>query len=109
KIIQGQFKGHSFGFKEVDDFTGGNKPGYLAGLAARPKRQKTFYAIQAWIANVYSGRPSVFFPLENTTDEIVLRASCMLSGVSYDSAQRGELMPEEWERYNQAWSDFKAR
>lgn len=106
KILQGQFKGHSFGFKEIDDFTGGNKPGYLSGLAARPKRQKTFYAIQSWIANICAGRSCVFFPLENTTDEIILRASCMLSGVPWDQAQRGEIMPKDEELMKQAWSDF---
>ena len=106
KIIQGQYKGHSFGFKEIDDFTGGNKPGYLSGLAARPKRQKTFYACQSFIANVYRGIPSVFYALENTKEEIIMRISCMLSGVPWDSAQRGELMPNDWERIRRAWDDF---
>jgi replicative DNA helicase len=108
KILQGQFRGHSFGFKEVDDFTGGNKPGYLAGLAARPKRQKTFYAIQSFIANVVAGRSTVFFALENTQDEIILRASCMLSGIPWDRAQRGELMPDDTKKILQAWDLFSA-
>lgn len=107
KILAGQFKGHSFGFKEVDDFTGGNKPGYLAGLAARPKRQKTFYACQAFIANVFRGEPSVFYTLENSQDEIILRISCMLSGIPWDRVQRGECMPADWEAIRHAWHEFK--
>lgn len=108
KILQGQFTGHSFGFKQIDEFTGGNKPGYLAGLAARPKRQKTFFAIQSFIANVFSGTPSAFFTLENSREEIINRAGCMLSGVPWNAAMRGELMPADWDRIRLAWSQFAA-
>lgn len=107
KILQGQFKGHSFGFKEIDDFTGGNKPGYLAGLAARPKRQKTFYACQAFIANVFRGEPSIFYTLENSQQEIILRISCMLSGIPWDRVQRGECMPADWDAIKYAWQEFQ--
>lgn len=107
KILAGQFKGMSIGFKDVDDFTGGLKPGYLAGLAARPKRQKTWYAINALIQQVIQGHNPIFFTLENTEDEIWLRLACLATGYPYDQAQRGEIMPRDWEMMATAIDNLK--
>lgn len=107
KIAQGMYKGASVGFKEVDEFTGGLKPGYLAGIAARPKRQKTFYVCQAAIAQAYQGHSVYLATLENTQEEIWQRIGCMISGFPWDKMQRGDVMPADWKMINNAIDNFR--
>jgi len=107
KILDGQYKGFSTGFGEVDKFTGGMRPGYLTGLAARPKRQKTFIALQALIAQVIQGHRPVFFTLENTEEEIWNRLNCMITGVPWDRMQKGEMMPADWKQFEDKLEEFR--
>lgn len=107
KILSGQYRGKSFGFEEIDKFTGGAKPGYLAGISARPKRQKTFFWLQALLTQIYAGGNPIAFTLENTELEIWQRMSCMISGFSWDKMQRGEVMPGDWKRIEEAWDELK--
>lgn len=108
KIIAGQYRGMSTGFKDIDDFTGGLKPGYLAGISARPKRQKTFFALQSFIAQAYQGNTPIFFTLENTEEEIWYRLACMVSGFPWDKMQRGEVMPGDWKMIVARMDEFDA-
>jgi replicative DNA helicase len=107
KILAGQFRGLSIGFDQVDNFTGGLKPGYLAGIAARPKRQKTWYVINALMHQVINGHNPIFFTLENTEDEIWLRLACLATGYPWDLAMRGEIMPKDWDLFREAISNLK--
>jgi hypothetical protein len=106
KISQGHYKGASFGYKEIDDFTGGLRNGQIGYLLARPKCQKTFNVCQAWIANARMGRKPYLHTLEISKEEVELRISCMLSGVPWDAAQKGALMPQDYKKFRQAWEDF---
>lgn len=106
KILTGQYKGFSTGFKTVDDFCGGTKPGYLTGLAARPKRQKTFIAIQAFIAQLIQGHHPILFTLENTEMEIWQRLFCLVTGFSWDTMQKGGIMPADWRQLDEKWDQF---
>lgn len=106
KIRQGQYKGVSTGFAPVDKFTGGIRPGQLAFLAARPKRQKTFSMLKAFIEQKIQGNKPILFTLENSEDEMMLRISCMLSGFPWDRAQRGEILPKDWKLLEKAWDEF---
>lgn len=108
KIMQGHYQGVSTGFDQVDLFTGGLKKGYLAFLAARPKRQKTFYMLKAFIEQKKSGSVPILFTLENTVEEIKLRISCMLSGYPWDLAQRGMIDKQGWSLLSEAWEEFDA-
>jgi replicative DNA helicase len=107
KILDGQYKGFSTGFAEVDKFCGGMRPGYLTGLAARPKRQKTFIALQSFIAQIVQGHTPVLFTLENTEEEIWNRLGCMVTGVSWDKMQKGEMMPADWKALHDGWEEFR--
>lgn len=106
KIVAGMYKGVSIGFPEVDKYTGGVKAGNLAYILARMKRQKTFLTCNAFIAQVFADEAPYFQTLENTEEEIMLRISCMLSGVSWDAAQKGQLMPTDWKKIDKAWDTF---
>jgi hypothetical protein len=106
KVLAGHFQGVSIGFDEIDKFTGGVKNGNVAYILARPKRKKTFMTLAAFIAQVIADQEPYLHTLENTKDEVMLRISCMLSGVSWDLAQKGQLMPADYKRINQAWEQF---
>jgi replicative DNA helicase len=106
KIIRGHHVGLPVGFDIVDTFTGGLKKGYLAFLAARPKRQKTFFLLKAFIEQKRAGYKPILFTLENTEDEIWLRLSCMLSGYPWDLAHRGIFDDRAWKQLKTAWEEF---
>lgn len=108
QILDGQYQGLPIGFTAIDNFTGGLKPGYLAFLAARPKRQKTFFMIKAFIEQKRAGYKPIFFTLENTEKEIMLRLSCMISGYPWDLAQRGIIDAQGWKVLRAAWEQFDA-
>jgi replicative DNA helicase len=106
KVMAGHFSGVTVGFKEIDSFTGGLKDGNLAYILARPKRQKTFFWLEAFIGQAKEGKNPIAFTLENTLDEIQLRISCKLSGFPWDQAQKGNFAKKDYELLNSAWSDF---
>jgi replicative DNA helicase len=108
KILQGHYQGLPTGFAVVDNFTGGLKPGYLAFLAARPKRQKTFFLLKAFIEQRRAGYKPILFTLENTEEEIQLRISCLLSGYPWDLAMRGQIDMKGWKVIKEAWEEFAA-
>ncbi len=106
KVREGAFKGVSVGFPEIDYFTGGIKAGNVAYIMARQKRQKTFLTLNAFIKQVLDDEEPYLFTLENTEEEINLRISCMLSGVSWDDAQKGKLKDADYKIFNKVWEDF---
>ncbi len=106
KVLNGAYVGASVGFAEIDTYTGGIKEGNLAYIMARPKRQKTFFLLNAFIAMARGNRNPYLATLENTEEEIMLRLSCMLSGVPWDTAQKGQLTSKEYKLIDKAWEDF---
>jgi replicative DNA helicase len=107
EVIRDLYKGFSTGFPRVDQYTGGLKPGYLAFLAARPKRMKSFFLIQSFIEQIKQGHRPIFFTLELTHKEIMLRFMCMVTGFPWDRAQRGDFgSKKEWEGIENKWKDF---
>lgn len=106
EIEEGFYQGLPTGFEQVDKFTGGLKPGYLAFLAARPKRMKTFFILKAFIEQKRAGHKPMLFTLENTDKEIMLRISCLLSGYPWDLAQRGIVNENGWKLLENAWREF---
>ena len=73
------------GYSQIDEFTGGLKPGEMFVLAARPSIGKTSLALNI-ISNVAykcpKPRPVAFFSLEMTAEQIVRRLLCTEAGVS---------------------------
>ena len=73
------------GFAQVDEFTGGLKPGEMFVLAARPSIGKTSLALNI-IANVVyrcqNPRPVAFFSLEMTDRQIARRLICTEAQIS---------------------------
>lgn len=108
-----RFIGATIGFEEVDQFTGGLRPGSLNFVLARPARYKTFFLLHAFVRQVLQGRKPVFYTLELTEDEIWRRLVCLVSGFSYYKMERGDFTQEEeailrraYERFHQTSPHF---
>jgi len=106
KVAAGLYKGASIGYDEIDNFTGGIKPGNLAYIMARPKLKKTFNVCKAFIEQAEAGWCPYLTTLENSEEEILLRVSCILAGVPWDAAQKGQLSSKEYKLIDQAWDKF---
>ena len=106
QVLAGAFQGASIGYQEIDQFTGGVKDGNIAYVLARPKRQKTFNVLQAFIAHAREGRKPYFPTLEVPEQEIMLRLSCMLSGYPWDKAQKGDFDSKAYKLLEKAWDEF---
>lgn len=105
-ILQGMYKGVSYGHLPLDQFTGGLKKGQVCYWLARPKRQKSFNVLAGFIEQVKNGEEPYLFTLELTRQEILQRISCMISGIPWDKMQRGALMSSDYGQIEQAWEDF---
>ena len=93
------------GYAQVDEFTGGLKPGEMFVLAARPSIGKTSLALNV-IANVaYRGEtkyPVAFFSLEMTDRQITRRLLCTEAQISERLFWDGSFKDSDIPRLTQA-------
>lgn len=92
--------GFSSGISDVDRLTGGWEGGKFYILAARPSMGKSSWALQkAYYISVILKQPSVFFSLEMTAKELMLRLISLHTGIDANLIKTGRLDPEQWGRY----------
>ena len=87
--------GESLGFDEVDDLTGGIRPGELVTLVAGPKVGKTWMMLQVARKCIERGHTCIVFTLEMDVPQIEDRFDAVLSGVSYARLDGGKLSTKE--------------
>ena len=97
------FQGLKTGFTELDRMTNGLHAGNLVILAARPSIGKSTLAMNI-VENIAIKEKAVcaFFALEMTKEELAQRVMCSVGGVSNQSALKGKLEDEDWQRLWQA-------
>jgi replicative DNA helicase len=87
------------GFADFDDLTNGLHAGQMIVVAARPAMGKSTLALDfCRSASIGSGLTSVFFSLEMTRAEIVMRLLSAEARVSLNHIRNGKMQTEEWER-----------
>ena len=85
--------GISTGFPDLDNMTGGLKPGEMFVVAARPSIGKTALALNI-IRNIimkHNAKPAVLFSLEMTAEQISTRLICTEANVSERQFRDGSL------------------
>jgi replicative DNA helicase len=113
----GKTTGVATGFADLDKLLGGLHPSDLVILAARPSMGKTalatniaFNAARAWrshkgpdgrIVND-DGAVAGFFSLEMSSEQLAMRVLAEESRVSSDRIRRGDIGPDEFDRFVQA-------
>ena len=91
----GSESGLTLGVPEIDEWTGGVRPGELAVVGAFSKVGKTMMLLNAAAHAWRQGRSPIVFTLEMPVDEIEDRLDALLSGVSYDRLSRHRLTDKE--------------
>jgi replicative DNA helicase len=80
------------GFKNIDKATGGLHPGDLTIIAARPGMGKTAFALSLLKnISILSKKPSAFFSLEVSSEQIANRMMAMESGVNLSKLRDARL------------------
>ena len=101
------YQGLKTGFTGLDDLTNGLHNGNLIILAARPSVGKTTFAMNI-VENVAIREKAVcaVFALEMTRDELAQRMICSIANVSAQSALKGKLSDDDWQKLWQAQKVF---
>ena len=96
---KGQLPGLSTGLSEVDSYLGGMGRSNLILIASRPGMGKTSIALNITLNAIkLSGKTAVFFSLEMSREQLVLR---ILSGEAFIDSKKmltGDLSLDEWNR-----------
>jgi replicative DNA helicase len=105
----GNIIGIPIGIREVDRITGGLQDSHLDILAARPGMGKSSWAIyEAYVVAFVAGKPALFFSLEMTAKEVMLKLLSILTGIDTNKIKRGNLDPEQWNRIHEAIAKITA-
>ena len=107
QVKEGRYRGAPFGFKEVDDFTSGHRPGHLSFTLARPGRLKTWFATYVFVQQALADWCPVLFQLELTEEDQFGRIACLVSGFPYYKWARGEVNEEEFEMIASSLEEFR--
>jgi replicative DNA helicase len=105
---QNSSQGATYGFRDVDEHTGGAGPGHLTFFVARPKRYKSWFLLNAFVEQRRQGLTPIMFSLELTEKDMYKRLMCMVSGISYSRMVKGTLLPSEWKQIETAMEEFNA-
>ncbi len=105
---RGKMEGVSSGFKGIDTYTTGFKPGELIILAARPGMGKTSLALNICEEVALREKKSVgFFSLEMSAEQLVLRMVCSLGEIDATKIKKGFLIDKDWEKLGKAFDALK--
>lgn len=103
----GSLAGLSTGLIDLDKMLGGLCPSDLIILAARPSMGKSALAalIAFWLAR--AGHPCGFFSLEMSAEQLAMRLTGTVSGVSAERIRKGEGSATEVGRFYEAAAEIK--
>ena len=95
----GVMAGVPTGFIDLDHLTNGLHPGQMVIVAARPGMGKSTLGLDfARSASIKHGLCSVFFSLEMTKSELVMRLMSAEASVPLNHIRKGEMKEEDWSR-----------
>ena len=95
----GVMSGVPTGFVDLDHLTNGLHPGQMVIVAARPGMGKSTLGLDfARAASIKHALCSVFFSLEMTKQEIVMRLMSAEASVPLNHIRKGELKDDDWAR-----------
>lgn len=87
--------GESLGFDEIDEVTSGVRPGELVTVVGGPKVGKTWLALLIAKRGIENHHRVLFLSLEMDVESMVERFEALLSGISYNRYDKGQLTTQE--------------
>jgi replicative DNA helicase len=100
--------GLATGFPTLDAMTSGLPRGNLVLVAGRPSMGKTAFSLQLAAQMAARGSRGLFFSLEQSRAELVMRLVAQAGQVSLSSMRSRMLKADEWHRFGVACSDLEA-
>lgn len=95
ELLKSPLEGISYGFADLDSWTGGMKPGEYIVLAGRPGMGKSSLAVQLALRAARRGKKVAFFSLEVSAQQVVQKALSMLSGIPAQDIRLRRVDPDE--------------
>lgn len=90
------------GFYDLDDHLGGLQPDHLIVIGARPSMGKTSLALAVALAAARSGAPVLFFSLEMSRRELVLRLLSATGRIDSKRLGTARLVDADWPKLSGA-------
>jgi len=95
----GKMAGIPTGIDELDNVTGGLRPGNMIVLAARPGMGKSALALNIAANAVHlTGKPILFFSLEMSASELTERLYSAQADIDFSRLRNARLLDEDWSR-----------
>ncbi len=95
------------GFYDFDRITTGFQPGELIILAARPGMGKTALVLNmATYAATTTDKAVAIFNLEMTAEQLVNRIISGIGSIDNNKLQTGNMLEQDWKRYNEAMNEL---
>ena len=86
----------AFGYRDLDDLSGGMWPGDLVLVGARPAVGKSQVLLEIALHNAKAGLPVLFCSCEMSLTQLLERELCMGGGLDMRRLRRGELDDDGW-------------
>jgi len=100
-------RGIPWGFKKVDDITGGKSPGELWIVCGRPGSGKSAVACNGILNDGYAGNPTLLFSKEMNYNTLVERLISIDSGVPISDIRLGVLNQEKVDKIKLSLQNIK--
>lgn len=97
------------GFRMLNEYTKGFKPGELIIIAARPGMGKTAFALNVIMKTLNMNKGVAFFSLEMPSDQLMMRIFSSLTSLPISDLMTGKLEDEQLERLGDAMNEMETK
>lgn len=101
---KGKLTGLATGFVDIDNRTGGLRPGNLVIIAGRPSMGKTTMALNIAENVALNNLPTLTFSMEMGADELLDKHFSSIGSVALEKIRNGTLEEDDWQRVTHAMS-----
>lgn len=106
--LQSRAQAAPIGFPEIDDFTGGIRPGEMVTVAGYAKQGKSWTLVNAAVQARKQGYTPYVATLELDVDTFSERIDAVFSGIGYGKLSRGALTPRQLDQLHEAQEEMAA-
>lgn len=105
--LQAHAQAAPIGFPEIDEFTGGIRPGEMVTVAGYAKQGKSWTLVNAAVEARRQGYTPYVATLELDVDTFSERIDSVFSGIGYGKLSRGHMVPSDFDRLHAAQEEMR--
>lgn len=105
--LQAHSQAAPIGFPEIDEFTGGIRPGEMVTVAGYAKQGKSWTLVNAAVEARRQGYTPYVATLELDVDTFSERIDAVFSGIGYGKLSRGHMVPSDFDRLHAAQEEMR--